>query len=54
MSNKPRSRKRNIVDGNVQEIKRQEEIVTRKRVGDRSNFIMRLFRKIKKEQEYEK
>lgn len=54
MSNRPRSRKRNIVDGNVQEIKKQEEIVSRKRVGDRSNIIMRLFRKIKKEQEYEK
>ena len=49
MSNSTRSRKRNIVDGNVQEIKKQDEIVSKKRVGDRSSFIVRLFRKIKKD-----
>ena len=49
MSNKPRSRKRHLVDGNIQEIKKQDEIISNKRVGDRTNFIVKLFRKIKKD-----
>lgn len=48
MSNKPQSRKRKFVDGNLQEIKKQEEVYVERRVGETSNFITRLFRKLRK------
>lgn len=43
MSEKPRSRKRNVVDGNVSEIKKQERGLGLGRVGEGTSFISKMF-----------
>ena len=43
MSEKPKSRKRNVVDGNVAQIKKQDEGLGLDRVGEGASFVSRLF-----------
>ncbi len=43
MSERPKSRKRNAVDGNVSEVKRQERGLGLDRVGEGVSFVSRLF-----------
>ncbi len=47
MNQRPRSRKRNVVRGNVSEIKKQDTGLGLERVGDRVDFITRLIRRRK-------
>ena len=43
MSEKPRGRKRNIVEGNVTQIKKQDEGLGLDRVGEGVSFVSKLF-----------
>ena len=43
MSEKPKSRKRNVVEGNVAEIKKQEKGLGLERVGDGTSFVSKMF-----------
>ena len=44
MSEKPKSRKRNAVEGNVAEIRKQEQGLGLDRVGEGTSFISKLSR----------
>lgn len=48
MSNRPKGRKRNIIDGNLKEIKKDEEKLDIDRVGDNTSLISRFLRRIRK------
>ena len=43
MSERPKSRKRNTVEGNVSEIRKQDRGLGHERVGEGVNFVSRLF-----------
>lgn len=49
MSNK-RGRKRHLVDGDVAEIKKSEEGLKMRQVGERRNFVSRLLKRIRREE----
>lgn len=46
MSNKPQGRKRHLVSGNVEEIRRQEEALEIDKVGEKTNFVTKVFKRI--------
>jgi len=48
MSERPKSRKRHIVDGNVAEIKKSEEGLGLKKVGGTTGFLKRMIRRIRR------
>lgn len=51
MSQRPRSRKRNIVSGNVSEIKKQDRGLGMDSIGDRVDLITRIIRRRKENKE---
>ena len=49
MSQRPKSRKKNVVEGNVAEITRQGEGLGLERVGEKTGFFARFWKKFRKE-----
>ncbi|MBQ6477885.1 MAG: hypothetical protein IJI44_00820 [Erysipelotrichaceae bacterium] len=49
MSERPKSRKRNTVEGNVAEVKRQGQGLGLDRVGEGVSFVSRLFQFFRKQ-----
>lgn len=49
MSERPKSRKRNVVEGTVSEIRKQEEGLGLDKVGEGISFVSRLFRFFRKQ-----
>ena len=52
MSERPKSRKRNEVEGTVSQIKKQEQGLGLGRVGEGTSFVSKMFRFFKKGRNY--
>lgn len=51
MNQRPKSRKRNVVSGNVFKIQKQEETLEEENVGERANLISRIISRRKENKE---
>ena len=48
MSNRPRSRKKHMVEGTVAAVEKMEEVARKEKVGENTGFLRKMIRRIKR------